>query len=174
MSTSAEKSKYDKIIYDAAIGEGLSPLLASFMVAQANHESDIYSSGVFEHCNNAYGYKYVGQALAEPCSGSPEGDKYARYKNVGDSAKEVARWIKRRQSQFDSVKTPEEYAEVLKRNGYFGDNLSTYQKAMNNFWYPIKGIMNTAVTKYPTETILTGVTFFGLLSFYIYRATRKK
>lgn len=170
----AEQNKYNQIIYATAIEEGLTPLLATFMVSQANHEAAQYTSGVFQSCKNAFGYKYVGQALAEPCTGSPEGDKYARYKNVADSAREVARWIKRRMAQFENVKTPDEYAIVLERNGYFGDNLSTYQKAMNKFWYPVKGMMNTAVSKYPTETLLTGVTFFSLVTYYVIRIARKK
>ena len=168
------KEKNDKVIYDTAIAEGLTPLLSTFMVAQANHESAAYTSGVFSRCNNAYGYKYVGQELAVACSKAPEDElNYAGYKNVSDSAKEVARWIKRRMSQFESVKTPEEYAIVLERNGYFGGNLSVYKRAMNQFWYPIKGMANTAFTKYPTETILTGITFFTLLTYYIVQARKK-
>lgn len=169
-----EEQKYDRIIYKAAIDEGLTPRLAELMVAQAKHESAVYKSAVFQRCNNAYGYKYVGQSLAQSCSLSPEGDKYAGYKSVEDSAKEVARWIKRRWEQFESITTPEDYALVLERNGYFGDSLSVYQRALNKFWYPLKGMANTAVTKYPTETVLTGVTFFSLLGYYVYRIAKKK
>lgn len=169
------KEKNDKIIFDTAIEEGLTPLLASFMVAQAEHESALYSSQVFLSCNNAYGYKYVGQSLAVACRQAPEDElKYAGYKDVSDSAREVARWIKKRMSQFESVTTPEEYAIVLERNGYFGGNLSVYQKAIATFWYPIKGMVNTAVTKYPTETVLTGIAFFSLVGFYIFKAVKKK
>lgn len=165
---------FDSIIYKAAVSEGITPLLAEFMVAQAKHESNLYQSNVFKTCNNAFGYKYVGQSLAQACTGSPEGDNYAKYKSVEDSAKEVARWIKRRWSQFEHVKTPEEYAVVLERNGYFGDNLSVYQKALNKFWHPIKGMANTAITKYPTETVLTGITFVSLLSYYIIKIAKKR
>ncbi len=168
------KEKYDKVIYETGIEEGLTPLLSSFMVAQANHESASYTSDVFERCNNGYGYKYVGQALATACSKAPEDSlHYAKYESVADSAREVARWIKRRMSQFENVKTPEEYAIVLEKNGYFGGNLSIYQNAMNKFWYPIKGMMNVALNKYPTETLLTGVTFFSLLGFYLFKMRKK-
>lgn len=169
-----DKDKYDQAIYSTAIEEGLSPLLAEFMVAQAEHESAVYTSGVFQHCRNAYGYKYVGQELAEACTGSPEGDKYARYKSIQDSAREVARWIKRREDQFKDVKTPEDYALVLEKNGYFGDDLGIYQAALRRFWTPIKGALNSAVTKYPEATILSGLTFFALLGVYIVRVVKKR
>ncbi len=171
--TSAETT-YDPIIYAAAIEEGLTPLLATFMVSQAKHESDVYQSDVFKRCNNSFGYKYVGQELAVACSGSPEGDHYAKYKSVEDSAKEVARWIKRRMDQFKDVKTPEQYAVVLEKNGYFGDNLSTYQKALRKFYDPIKGMVNTAVTRYPEASVLTGLTLLSLMTYYVIRIAKRK
>lgn len=167
-------SDYDKIVYETAIEEGLTPLLASFMTSQARHESSVYASAVFKNCNNAFGYKYVGQSLAVACSGSPEGDKYAKYNSVQDSAREVARWIKRRSAQFENVKTVEEYAVVLEKNGYFGDNLSKYQAALARHLVSIKDLMGKAITKYPEATILTGVTFFSLVTYYIIKIAKRK
>lgn len=166
---------YDQIIYNVAIDEGLSPKLASFMVQQAKFESGNYQSDVFKDCNNSYGYKYVGQSLSTgPCNGSPEGDNYAGYESVADSAKEVARWIKRREDQFKDVNTSDDYSAVLKKNGYFGDNLERYQKGLRRYAESVKSLMNQAITKYPTETILTGITFFSLLGYYIYRVVKRK
>jgi hypothetical protein len=169
-----DQDKYNQIIYSTAIEEGISPTIAEFMVAQAEHESAIYTSGVFQHCKNAYGYKYIGQDLAESCQPSPEGDAYAGYKSVEDSAREVARWIKRREDQFKDVTTPEEYAVVLEKNGYFGDDLGIYQAALRRFWTPIRGALSSAVNKYPEATILTGVTFFALLGLYLVRVVKKR
>lgn len=169
------KEQNDGIVYNAGISEGLTPLLSSFLVSQANHESASYTSDVFKRCNNAFGYKYVGQSGAVSCSKSPEDSlHYAKYASLEDSAREVARWIKRRMKDFENVRTPEEYAVALEKNGYFTGNSSVYQRAMNKFWVPVKDLMNKAITKYPTETILTGVTFFAMLGFYFYRIVRKK
>lgn len=169
------KEQNDSIVYNAGISEGLTPLLSTFLVSQANHESASYTSDVFKRCNNAFGYKYVGQAGAESCSKSPEDSlHYAKYKDLDASAREVARWIKRRIKDFEKVKTADEYAIALEKNGYFTGNLSVYQRALNKFLIPAKDLMRVAITKYPTETILTGVTFFAMLGFYIYRAVRKK
>lgn len=170
------KETNDQIVYSVGIEEGLRPLLAEFLVAQANHESASYTSAVFLRCNNAFGYKYVGQELAiSGCSKSPEDSlHYAKYASLADSAREVARWIKRRGTDFDHVQTPEQYAKVMEENAYFTGNLSIYQRAIAKFWNPIKGAMNVAITKYPTETILTGVTFFTVLTYTLWRVFKKK
>jgi hypothetical protein len=171
----SQTANYDQIIYNVAIEEGLSSKLAGFMVQQAKFESNDYQSDVFKDCNNSYGYKYVGQSLSNgPCNGSPEGDAYAGYNSVKDSAREIARWIKRREDQFKDVNTSDEYSAVLKKNGYFGDNLANYQKGLKRYSDAVKNLMNQAITKHPTETILTGITFFGLLGYYIYRVVKKK
>jgi len=103
-------------------------LLAKFMTAQSEHETGNYTSRVFKTNNNAFGYKRVNGSAYQLGAGrlSPEGDSYAAYASVSDSAKEVAAWIGRRKAQFVGVKTADEYVHTLKANGYFGDKETNY------------------------------------------------
>jgi len=123
----------DERIYTAAVTDGMPPVLATLIVAQARHETSNYSSNVFLTCNNAFGYKYVGQSTAlGPCTGSPEGNDYAKYFDVEQSTHELTGWIKRRQREgkfpadLEQITTPDQYAELLKTAGYFTSPLQTY------------------------------------------------
>lgn len=126
-------------IYKAAIDGGLNPVLASLMVAQAKHETANFRSSVFRTNKNAFGYKYVKGAKWQVGSGkvSPEGNSYAQYESVYNSARDVAGWIKRRWKDFQNVKTPSEYASALKKNGYYGDTVTNYLKGLNAFFKSI-------------------------------------
>jgi hypothetical protein len=115
---------FGQIIYNAAIADGMPSLLASFIVAQSKHETNDYTSAIFKDCNNAFGYKSVrSSCLVHP--------GYQDYISVVDSAHEITGWIKRRLNQGDfpalnTITTPEQYAALLKENGYYEDNLANY------------------------------------------------
>lgn len=141
---------YKQVIYQAAypkltaLGFPNASALASYMVAQSQHETGNYTSDVFKRNNNAFGYKYYPGSSYQLGSGkgSPEGDSYANYASVSDSALEVAAWIGRRKTQFINVKSVDEYVSVLKKDGYFGDSLSNYlsdvKKYLASFTVPQK------------------------------------
>ena len=124
---------FDDRIYGQAVADGMPAILSTFIVAQARHETADYTSNVFTSCNNCFGYKWVGQALATgPCTGSPEGDSYAKYDSIEKSTHEITGWIKRRQAEgkfpanLNTIVTPDQYATLLKQSGYYGDSLQTY------------------------------------------------
>lgn len=156
---------YEQIIYTQLLTDGMPKQLALLIVAQSKHETANYTSAVFKSCNNAFGYKYVGQRLAlSACTGSPEGDSYAKYATVGDSAREIAQWIKRRQSEgkfpanLATITTAAQYASLLKNAGYYGDSLQNYTNGLLA-WFksnilPVAGISGTAIV-----FILLGVFF---------------
>lgn len=130
----------DQRIYNQSIADGMPPALSIFIVAQARHETGGYSSSIFKLCNNAFGYKWVGQSLADgPCSMSPEGDNYARYSSVEDSTHEITAWIKRRQSEggfprdLSEIRSGDQYATLLKSVGYYGDSISHYAAGLS-YW----------------------------------------
>lgn len=127
----------DQKIYGELIKNGIPRNLALLIVAQSKHETANYTSNVFRSCNNAFGYKYVGQTLSTgPCTGSPEGDRYAKYATVENSAKELALWIKRRQAEgkfpqdLTTITTAAKYALLLKNSGYYGDSVSNYTNGL--------------------------------------------
>lgn len=123
----------DERIYNQAITNGMPPVLATLIVAQARHETAGYTSNVFKSCNNAFGYKWVGQSTAVgPCVTSTEGDSYAKYANVEHSTTELTKWIRRRQqegkfpSDLTQIQTADDYSYLLKRSGYYGDTQANY------------------------------------------------
>jgi hypothetical protein len=125
---------YTKVIYEAALkkltalGFPNAAALASYMVAQSQHETANYTSNLFKKNNNAFGYKRYAGSTYQLGTGqkSPEGDNYAAYANVSDSALEVAAWLGRRKTQFLNVSSVDQYVSEIKKDGYFGDSLSNY------------------------------------------------
>lgn len=123
-----------QIIYNTLRGDGIPDPLASFVVAQARHETGNFTSNVFLQCNNAFGYKAVYGALE--CSQAPEGGSYEYYPGgVQDSAHEISRYLYRRQADgsfpsLSSITTLEQYASLLKSVGYYGASLYEYQSGL--------------------------------------------
>lgn len=131
---------YTEITYSTAIANGMPPNLAALITAQAAHETAVndvpFSSNVFLHCKNGFGYKYVGQSLATSCLSSPEGDTYAGYASYDLSVVEICRWIKRRQNEgvfpadLTTIVSADQYAQLLKNAGYYGDTVSNYTSGL--------------------------------------------
>jgi ribosomal protein S8 len=73
--------------------------------------------------------KYVGQPLAtKSAKPSPEGDYYAKYNTIQDAINDkIVRLYNITMKgvtpqQLKNSKTPEEFAELLKKRGYYGNN----------------------------------------------------
>lgn len=137
----------DQIIYDIAIKNGFTPTAAKLVVAQARFESADYTSNVFKANNNTSGMKFIGQPLATRGTLAPvaersascrnggqcvNGDYYAKFQSVEDSAKDKIERLYTKTikgvtpEQLKNVKTPEEFAKLLKIRGYYGDKESIY------------------------------------------------
>jgi hypothetical protein len=131
----------DQIIYDIAIKNGYSPLVAKFIVSQARFESGNYTSQVFRLNTNTSGMKYVGQPLATRGTLAPpsersascrsggvciNSDHYAKFNSVSDSAKDKIERLYRltmrgvTTADLKNAKTPEEFARLQKKRGYYG------------------------------------------------------
>lgn len=128
---------YDERIYNQAIADGMPPVLATLIVAQAKHETGDYTSHAFTSCLNCFGYKWVNQSTAAgPCIISSEGDAFAKYTSVEQSTHELTAWIRRRQragifpADLSTIATAEAYATLLKNAGYYGDTLENYTNAL--------------------------------------------
>jgi len=136
---------YQEIIYNALIGQNIPPLLAKIVTAQSQFESGNYKSKVFLTDNNAFGYKYVGQKIATQGIPSPasEGDNYAHYNSVQDSAIEIANWLKRRVKEkklpgLEQITTPAQYSKLIKAAGYYGASENTYTKGITKIFNSLK------------------------------------
>jgi hypothetical protein len=132
---------YDQIVYDTAIKQGFTPTAAKFIVGQARFESANYTSAVFRANNNTHGMKFIGQPLATRGSLAPRSersatcrsggtcvnsDHYAKFASVKDSANDVIVRLYSKTmggvtpDQLKNVKTPEEFARLLKKRKYYG------------------------------------------------------
>ena len=139
-------------------------VLARFMVVQSQHETANYTSHVFTTNKNAFGYKRVVGSSYQIGNGvkSPEGDSYAKYASVADSAKEVAAWIGRRKNQFVGVKTVDEYIHIIKQDGYFGDKESNYLADVKRY-----------LAKFTTPQIVAvGLIPFAILGYLVYQLVK--
>jgi hypothetical protein len=125
-----------KRIYDTLIAQGLSATLAKLVVAQTKHETANYTSNVYKTLNNIGGYKYVGQKIAINGTGSPEGNNYAKYKSIEDSAIDLAGWYKRRATTFNAIKGGDiqAYCNALKTYEYYTNPVSEYLQGMKRFY----------------------------------------
>ena len=119
-------------------GSGVPDPLSSFVVAQARHETNNFTSNVFNTCNNAFGYKAVFNALS--CVQSPEGNSYEYYPGgVAESANEIVRYLFRRVNDgsfppLSTITTPEQYAALLKSVNYYGDPLNVYSTRLRYYF----------------------------------------
>jgi hypothetical protein len=132
----------DQILYDVAISEGFNPVAAKLIAAQARFETADYTSRVFLANNNTSGMKFVGQPLAtrgtpapkneQRCNGGCDSDYYAKFRSVEDSARDkISRNYNKTMrgvtpEQLKNVKSPEEFASLLKKRGYYGAPESQY------------------------------------------------
>jgi len=158
---------YQEIIYNALIGQNIPPLLAKIVTAQSQFESGNYKSKVFLTDNNAFGYKYVGQKIATQGLPSPakEGDHYAHYNSVQDSAIELANWLKRRRKEgklpaLEAITTPAQYSKLIKAAGYYGASENTYTKGITRIFNSLK---------IDPITGLTGLIIIAAIFFFIKR-----
>lgn len=128
----------DEQIYQAAVKAGFSPSAAKLVVAQARHETGNYTSNIFRLNNNLFGMKYVKQPLAQQGNKSPEGDYYAKYANVGDSVQDLVNRnykITRGGVSFDQLKNVSDstdFAQKLKKRGYYGASVNEYANGLKN------------------------------------------
>jgi hypothetical protein len=129
------------LVYATAFGDGMPDTLANLIVWQSQHETDDYTSNAFKKNSNLFGYKTFAGSKWQTGAGitSSEGDPYASYATIEDSVHELTSWIKRRQfkgqfpTDLNKIKTPQDYALLLKACGYFGDTVGHYVSGLIHF-----------------------------------------
>ena len=136
------ENQISALIYSSASLDGMPDDLARLIVAQAKHETDSFTSHAFLKNNNCFGYKFVSGGKWQTGKGigsSEAGSSYADYKDITDSVHELTDWIKRRQFgkkfpvDLKEIKTPTDYATLLKNCSYFGDTLQHYIDGLTHF-----------------------------------------
>ena len=170
---------YDQIIYDTAISEGFTPTAAKLVVAQARFESADYSSNVFKKNFNTSGMKYIGQPLAtrgtaapaneQRCGGGCDSDYYAKFRSVEDSAKDkISRLYNITMrgvtpQQLKNVTSADEFANLLKKRGYYGAPENQYANGLRAKLLRIQVVEFVSKNK---NTLLIGVGLLALAGAY--------
>jgi hypothetical protein len=129
------------LIFATAFADGMPANMCRLIEAQSRHETGNYKSNAFLTNKNCFGYKVFKGSKWQQGAGitSSEGDPYAKYATVEDSVHELCAWIHRRQlgTQFPAdlttIKTPADYAQLLKKCGYFGDTVGHYTSGLTHF-----------------------------------------
>lgn len=139
---------------------GVPAALAELLVAQSKHETGNYTSAFFRNYNNAFGYAFYAGSDYQAGAGTvaDNGRPIAVYGSVNDSTMEVVDWIYRRYREgkfpdLKTIRTPEQYAALLKSAGYYGDSLDNYLRGLKRFFVPVAavsgiGLLAAAVAVY--------------------------
>jgi uncharacterized FlgJ-related protein len=118
----------DRII-NSLIAGGVNPITATFVFAQACHETGNFTSPLYFSNNNCFGMKppttYI-VAIGERFG-------YALYKNIEDSAKAMAIWLQNH-SLSGGLQTIDQYVTDLHNQGYFEDSLENYLAGVKHFY----------------------------------------
>lgn len=191
-------AQIDQEIYLMAIDNGFSDVSARFIVAQARYESADYSSNVFKNNLNMYGMKFIGQPLATRGTLAPVSERtkeciekkicsninfYAKYTNASDSAKDVitrlyAKTLKGVTSnQLKNAKTPNEFATLLKRRGYYGVSILQYENGLISKLkkikiQPVKTLPGVTVTAEKKNNLIYYI-IAGITAIYIFGKLKK-
>jgi hypothetical protein len=196
-------ANYDQEIYNLAIQEGYTPIVAKLIVAQARLESANYTSNVLKCNNNMYGMKYVGQLLAtrgtlapdseisRGCSSSGSGcnrigvgscnngDYYAKFNTPIDSVRDtIARLYKitRKGVGFNELNSATDsltFATLLKQRDYFGVSANSYAAGLSARLLLVNIIEFYQENKKAINYAILGAIIIGL-SVYGYILKRKK
>jgi hypothetical protein len=196
-------ANYDQEIYNLAIQEGYTPIVAKLIVAQARLESANYTSPVFNCNNNMYGMKYIGQPLAtrgtlapdseisRGCSSSGSGcnrigvgscnngDYYAKFNTPLDSARDVITRLYRITrkgvgfNELNSATDSLKFATLLKQRDYFGGSANSYAAGLEARLLLVNIVQFYQENKKVINYAVIGGLIIGL-SIYGYILKRKK
>jgi uncharacterized FlgJ-related protein len=120
-------------IFDQLRINGINEALAGFIVAQAAHETNGFTSFIYLANKNAFGMKYAKQAAA-----AGEKNGYAYYSTIQMSVLDFVIWFGKRTKSFinliNPIKTLEGFVKFLKNNDYFEASETEYLNGCV-YWY---------------------------------------
>jgi hypothetical protein len=129
MLKSLKKPTIQSRIVNALVNNGVNPLLAPIVFAQACHETGNFTSPLFFSNNNCFGMKppktYV-IAIGERFG-------YAEYNSIEDSAEAMAMYLQDH-NLAGGLQTITEYVTNIHNEGYFEDSLENYIAGVTHFY----------------------------------------
>jgi hypothetical protein len=162
-------ANFDQIVSNELTADAVLPAVAiPFAIAQNRLESNNYTSNLFLNYNNLNGYKYTGsQYQSGQGPQSPEGDYYAAYACIEDSAQEQSAWWGRRAAAgFDltTLTTPKAFVNELAAVGWFTSSPAAYLSRLNSLLTLVNiqastGVDTTGYTGQYSSLIAAGLVF---------------
>jgi len=142
---------------NALIASGMNIKFIPLAISQIAHETAGFTSNVANTCNNLSGIKFINnqqKQKATKCTGSPEGNNYAKYANYNDWAADYIRILNIGVKPINS-NSIQEFAEKLKQNAYYTDTTSNYIKGLNYWLKQFDQIIQEEIKKknYPKPNI---------------------
>jgi len=130
-------------VYQLLRKEWFSEAQAAFITAQAAHETANFTSSVFTHSNNCFGFKFIDHVLEV---GQYKG--YGSYATIEDCIKRYTDYYKKKKypGTFISV---EDFVHTLKENNYFEAPEAEYLtgvKFFMNVYFPSEHISGAGAT----------------------------
>ena len=119
-------------VYNLLRFNGFSDNLAKFATAQSAHETNAWSSFIYNSNNNAFGMKYAKQP---DTIGAKFG--YANYENLAQSVLDYSKWFGRRNGfVFGNIPTWTivHFVQWLKIQKYYEDSYESYLRGVE-YWY---------------------------------------
>jgi hypothetical protein len=96
--------------------------ISKIITAQSGHETNGWTSNVYETLNNLFGYGYTGST-------------YTFYPyGIQDSIDDLVGWLDRHVPGYESMTDPADYAAAIRAKGYYTDSLSNYAAGVAR-WY---------------------------------------
>lgn len=129
MYKSRKKMTIQDRIVNTLLAEGIDPIEASFVFAQAAHETGNFTSPLFFSNNNCFGMKPPTTytiAIGEKFG-------YANYNTIEDSAKAMSVWLKSHGLAY-GLQTINQYVTSLYNKNYFEAPLQEYIAGVTHFY----------------------------------------
>ena len=141
-----------QLIYSLLIGQGYPDLFSKLVTAQSGHETNGWTSPVYENNNNAFGYGYTGTS-------------YKNYPDVESSVYDVSGYIDRKVSSGvfpdpSDITTADQWAQLLASVGYYTDYESVYSSGIARWFNDNLTVIATVAT------VSGGMIIFTLLIMY--------
>lgn len=131
------KSQIIARMYNYLTDKGVERNTALFIIAQAMHETGVFTSSLAKNYNNLFGMKQPQRR--ETTSIGPTTTGYASFNSIEDSIQDLILWL----AEFNAPETfgsNQSYVSFLKSKGYFEDTLTNYMSATNKHLNTIKNL----------------------------------
>jgi len=120
----------DELIMEVLKSLGYTNLQATWMVAQAKHETGNYTSAIFKENNNLFGMK-LAKVRDKTATGENRG--HAVYETLEDSIEDLDLWFDYHKGLPSEIETVEQYSEWVRSKGYYEDTYDNYTKGLKSW-----------------------------------------